>query len=267
MGCFPTKPESVAPISTSLFMTSSGDDHLSDSFFKWVSFALRNQLTVLKRRLVLMDDRMAQVHQTNADQEQTLRRALLDLQDRNKNHTTARDPSSATCEVCANTCQDVVRCPDGHIMCLSCIDHQCQTLLSQPMHEFEPFTCICFTEECRCEIPEHELMRTPNGSRYIREKIHKEAMQTAIAATQDACTVDDMRLRMRYLCKDGTYSAHACPFCNFGPLEHFRCNDLSEFHGSQGYTNACPRCQRFVDDTNKLQRWDGTIISQVCSTG
>jgi hypothetical protein len=119
---------------------------------------------------------------------------------------------------------------------------------------------MCTTKVCENEVPEQSLLKTTHGTRFLKEKIHKESMQIAITAAGES-TMEDFVIRMRYLRRNGTYGAHACVKCKFGPLEHYRCNDLFEFHKTGGYTNSCPKCGHFVNDVSELSLWDGSIMT------
>jgi len=58
--------------------------------------------------------------------------------------------------------------------------------------------------------------------------------------------------------------AHQCAQCNFGPITHMACSDLSAHHGEgvgqhAKVDNSCPRCHWFAEELNAWPMWDGTV--------
>jgi len=75
--------------------------------------------------------------------------------------------------------------------------------------------------------------------------------------------LEQEEIRSQFRKVDGTYSAYQCPKCKFGPVEHKHCNDLGrhngEARGVAHISNACPKCQHFVNNINDWEKWDGVF--------
>ena len=53
--------------------------------------------------------------------------------------------------------------------------------------------------------------------------------------------------------------AYQCPGCNFGPVSHFACPDLT---GAPS-TNKCPKCGFYGARIDDWRKWDGRIAEGV----
>jgi len=76
-----------------------------------------------------------------------------------------------------------------------------------------------------------------------------------------------------YRTGDGSYSTYMCGQCQFGPIDHGWCNNLSTHHGEEKsnntsasettprsvVNNSCPKCGWFADDIGAWPKWDGTF--------
>jgi hypothetical protein len=60
-------------------------------------------------------------------------------------------------------------------------------------------------------------------------------------------------------------NAKQCAQCGFGPVDHFRCNNLYTHHGRDGINNACPNCNHFASKIDEWNLWDGKIDGKICS--
>ena len=202
-------------------------------FHMWSSFAARKICKTAKLSQTNLNNRMAQLHQTIADQEATVQNALGRVMDSNSIvGNSNNDNSDVTCTVCLEQYQrdDCVRCSrnDNHYHCIKCIDHCAATMLSAQNMQANAFKCLSSCQECSGSIAKSDLMRCEHGERLVQEWYHAESMQKValIVGNKD----HELSMQIRYLRANGTYGAAACPRCGFGPLEHFRCEDLVEFH-------------------------------------
>ena len=230
------------------------------ALLRWIHFAhRRNRLLFLTaaHRNEVMAGRLAICHQKLCDQDATISRALQNVHASNGH----RSSSEVMCLVCVSSVVDAVYCssPERHAVCLSCVESWAEHAMQKPDRLPTSFACPNCCEECHGAIGAADLMRCNAGERVVREWHHRDALQHILPlASKD----DDTRVRLGYLCHDGSYAARACPECGYGPIEHSRCDDLREFHNVAGYRNACPSCAYLVNDASSLARWDGTIRSR-----
>ena len=72
-------------------------------------------------------------------------------------------------------------------------------------------------------------------------------------------------VRAHYRKPDGTFGAHMCKRCGFGPVDHHACDDLVAHHHEvhwRGWRrtriqNGCPHCGWFARDISAWPAWDG----------
>lgn len=232
-------------------------------FYRWVVYAsssIRRRFHEERAQVTTLSLRLARCHQTIADHEETIARALNQVHERENNIDAQQTATQMTCVVCAETVDAFVRCDvANHATCLSCLDKMCETLYLTPSAEFSNHCRCQAVSDCDGHISLGDAMRTESGMRFVREVHFRSAIPHVSALLP--MTLDDASIRLRYLRHDGTYNANACPRCGHGPLEHFRCSDLTEFHEKNGYKNACPKCGNFVADTSDLVEWTGDVVA------
>jgi len=102
------------------------------------------------------------------------------------------------------------------------------------------------------------------SGRAMRIALHAHSFLSASQPAAPEATKDDLeaQLRRQYLGR-----AYQCASCNFGPVDHYSCHDLSHHHGeSDGHVaevnNACPHCGWFSSRLSDWPKWDGTVPDQ-----
>lgn len=235
------------------------------AFHRWLRFAYICVQSHLNRERVKVEGmslRMAQQLQQIADHENTIARALQQLHRRNVARVDAEDArDNVTCVVCAHVVKDCVRCDIAeHATCLACVERYAETLYASTCDEFPQRVACQAVGGCTGCLPLARVMQTRQGGQLVREMHHRTAMHHVIDAIgRDGLDGPTALMRLRYVRHDGTYNAHACPKCGHGPMEHFRCSDLAEFHETRGYRNACPRCGLLTQDVAHLSEWSGSF--------
>ena len=68
--------------------------------------------------------------------------------------------------------------------------------------------------------------------------------------------------QLRQSCK----GARQCGKCHFGPVEHFKCNNLTTHHEQKGINNSCPRSGWFAEHIREWPKWNGKVSSAAIVT-
>ena len=226
-------------------------------FLRWCRVVADAKLETIQRKMRLADDRMAQLHQAMLDQEASLRAAL-------RNEQKPMSEGEVQCAICYETVlyADSVECTDKrHACCLRCVERLAQAKLND-LTLCEHVSCPS-VEECPGRIAVDALARCASGRRLINEWQHERSRCVFVDAISTSELTPSDALKMRYVRADGTFAALQCPSCGHGPIEHFRCDDLTEFHHTRGYSNACPVCKRTFSSVKEYALWQPAGPSRV----
>lgn len=161
-----------------------------------------------------------------------------------------------TCPICqesAEASQNAVCCVQNHPfhrVCLnSLIEHQCKKVLAVPS-ESSQISCPI----CKSVFKQNQLRKEGGGaSKKVLELLNK------VDAADDALRKLDPEEQV----KIGNKDCYMCPKCNFGPVAHTACADLSAHDGHRGISNKCPKCSFFADKISKWKKWNGGQASEI----
>lgn len=217
-------------------------------FARWCRTTARNLIVSNKIKLRMSNDRMAQLHQTMLEQEESLRAAL-------RNDQLSIATNETQCCVCyeivpATNC---VQCTaKQHSHCLPCLERLTKGKLSE-LNLCKEIACMCI-DDCDGRIDIDSLVRCESGRALVNEWQHERTKKMILEKIASPLSSNDV-LKVRYLRADGSFAALQCPSCHYGPIEHFRCDDLTEFHAQDGYSNACPSCACNFSSIKDYMRW------------
>ncbi len=221
-------------------------------FYRWALFTQSITSRKLKHELSQSHDRAALNYQRIIDMQDhigNLEKKVNALNDdKQLHHIIAK-----TCCLCFEETESYVSCKNNHIHCDECMNKHCNEIFSK--HSDEIAVKCASMNNCECFIPLPSLTKFESGNQLYCEKIHMDTMQ--MMSTIITESPENVSLKMKYLRHDGTYRAYACPNCGYGPIEHYHCDDLQEFHAKNGCDNACPSCQHFTKDISMYKIWTG----------
>ena len=221
-------------------------------FSKWLSLTMKKKLSKMKTDLDNSYTRNASMHQQLFDYQNHVSTLEEKMNKFNLEKKKKMKHEAAICCICFEETQSFILCANEHVHCEKCIDKLC--LNNFTYHNSDYALKCASTNDCDCTLPTRMLTKFENGNKLYMEQIHVNTMKLV----HDILTNDsNANLKLRYIRHDGTYKAFSCAMCGFGPLEHFHCNDLKEFHKKNGTNNSCPNCNNFVDDISLLKEWDG----------
>lgn len=218
-------------------------------FYAW---RLIVQASKHRYELDLAHGRLAALHQQIADNESTVENAHAIVA---RSHTATHRNTNWTPDVCV-VCFDSTKtkmacCSRGkHNICLECISKLCDEC-----KDVDEIECPYRTEGCTGILCDDVIGQTSGGQCVFYERQHRKTL--ALMFTILRKTDDRVFLRMRYLQRDGSFSALQCSQCGYGPMEHSRCDDLREYHQKDGVNNHCPQCHHFEECVTRLEKWDG----------
>lgn len=103
----------------------------------------------------------------------------------------------------------------------------------------------------------HQLVHEEAHATMQRElnRINKECSDAATAQVSKRMLAQQLQQQLP--------NAKMCGRCHHGPIDHGWCSDLSTHHqerrGEGTISNACPKCQWFVNDIHAWPSWDGEL--------
>jgi hypothetical protein len=158
---------------------------------------------------------------------------------------------NSTCPICKDetgvSCSTVVRCVNNHPIHRECLDslieHQCKKVLAVPSE-----SSLIGCSVCRATFTKEQLTNAGGGAKAKVLSLLKQ-VESADAALS--------KLDPEQQVKTGNKDCYMCPKCNFGPVAHTACADLSAHDGKRGVSNKCPKCSFFTDKISKWKKWDG----------
>jgi len=174
-----------------------------------------------------------------------------------------------------------VSCDNNHYMCQTCFsgwvesESEIETNPQNILLNGGRITCPCKkSDDCDSLAYANKLIAMVVTDelyeKYLRARdyvVGKEAVAGALSKIKggDMDAVEQEQIRNMYCTKDG-YSAYMCGQCNFGPIDHGWCSNLSSHHGAEKHgggsiNNACPKCGWFAKDISGWPRWDGKFQS------
>ena len=222
-------------------------------FYKWQIEVLKQKH---KREHVQTSMRLAELHQRLLNQEDTIANAVRILHTQIPERVAGCN-EDVHCVVCLNTVSSLqcVTCSEGHQTCVTCLDTLCNARFAK--NQSSEVLCPSPTD-CSALLTSADLCRTLGGRALNAELQHRKTIDLALDVFQKY-SLDDARMKLRYMRHDCTFAAYECSECQFGPIEHMHCEDLTEWHNREGHHNSCPCCGHFVTSTDLLRRWSGQI--------
>lgn len=154
----------------------------------------------------------------------------------------------STCPICQDddhdTSSQLLRCVQNHPIHRRCLDslieHQCKKVLAVPSE-----SSLIGCPVCKSIFTQQQLSH--GTSRKILDLL-KKVSESDVALS---------KLDPEEQVKTGNKDCYMCPKCNFGPVAHTACSDLSAHDGHRGISNKCPKCLFFVTSISKWKKWDG----------
>jgi len=182
-------------------------------------------------------------------------------------------------------------CNNQHYLCLPCFSAWVESesdIDGNPQKVIQnggKIHCVCKqTHRCTSEAFGSKLIASATSDdvyeKYLRARefvVGKEAVSGALSnislGTGSMNSVEQEQIRNMYRTGDGSYSTYMCGQCQFGPIDHGWCNNLSTHHGEEKsnntsasettprsvVNNSCPKCGWFADDIGAWPKWDGTF--------
>lgn len=221
-------------------------------FYRWSLYTQSMKLEILKRELSRSYDRNATSYQKIIDMQDHIGN-LVDKVTAMNNEKKLSKSNIKTCCICFEETESYICCNNNHIHCEVCMNKHCDEIFSK--HDNEISVKCASTNNCDCFIPLSLLTKFESGNKLYCEKIHIDTMKTLASIITES--PEKVSLKIKYLRHDGTYRAYACGNCGYGPIEHYNCSDLEEFHAKNGHNNACPSCNSFMKDISMYKIWSG----------
>jgi len=176
--------------------------------------------------------------------------------------------------------KDGVSCAENHFLSRDAFDQHVRTEVCKDfdtLYKDKGYVC--------CPLRHHGCDAAPFTVKVVAEYCQRSTFELFMRGIKKCAYQDgflqvdpelvtnealERQLRSMFKKVDGTYSAYACPKCEYGPIEHIHCANLQTHHqenkGGQGHiNNGCPRCGHFVSDISQWKAWDGMIIDSVMS--
>jgi hypothetical protein len=166
----------------------------------------------------------------------------------------AKPPQAMQCLICMDngwSNEGVVCRKGGHFMHRACLDtlitHNCNEYLTHGPSK--PSSVACPHDGNKCCVFTYNQLRREGGvasASCIALLDRVEQMEAAIK-----------KLPLQEQLRRANQDAYMCPQCNFGPVAHYACPDLSW----QG--NRCPRCSYHTENISGWRKWDGNFAVAV----
>jgi hypothetical protein len=155
-----------------------------------------------------------------------------------------------TCPICRCEVEEasrVVRCVQNHPIHRECLDslieHQYKTVLRVPSA-----SSLVGCSICKAIFTHEQLSKGGGGTSKKIIDLLKEVNDADVALS---------KLDAEQQVKTGNSDCYMCPKCNFGPVAHVACADLSAHDNRKGISNRCPKCSFFADSISKWKKWNG----------
>lgn len=232
--------------------SSSLNFKLHSCFIKWHIECKNMKIKSLQNNLILNSTRSAELHQQLANTENIISEMERKVNDFNKNDKLVKIRPKLCC-ICFNEIQKFIVCDNGHVHCDNCVNMHCRNLYDSFVKVNE-VKCLS-TEECECKFDLNHLIQFEFGEKLFKEFIHDKSLKMI----SDIFETPFSDIKLRYIRHDGSYKVYACPSCGYGPLEHYNCNDLSEFNKLND-SNTCPNCNFFAENISSYNKWDGCFL-------
>ena len=155
-----------------------------------------------------------------------------------------------SCSVCLDegTEDEGVLCSMSHFLHRHCLDRhieqRCKEVLSNPSI---PSTISC--PNCR-PFPFSKHVFSDQVLRQTSNKVVSRLLDQVAQAERELAT---LTVEEQLRCANS--DSYQCPVCQFGPVSHFACEDLT---GAPN-TNKCPQCGFYASRLDRWLKWDGRI--------
>lgn len=168
---------------------------------------------------------------------------------------------------------DCIGCSNGHWVCKEALGKYLDIELEKPLEYHQALKgvkCPSCTDTFAGERL-LELLSPEMREKYavLRSKCsNKEKHEEEVAAKKpDDLEVLHESIRLQFTTGKGDFKGKMCPTCNFGPIEHFACENLKTHHrqqlaGGVQINNSCPLCSSFQKDIRHWKKWDGSFLTQ-----
>jgi hypothetical protein len=147
--------------------------------------------------------------------------------------------------------QGVVCSKGDHFTHRACLDqwitHSCNEYLTHGPCKPSVISCPHNSKKC-CVYTSNQLRREGGGASASCIRL-LDRVDAAEAALQKLPRAEQLRR--------ANQDAYMCPKCNFGPVAHYACPDVSW----QG--NRCPKCSYHTDNISGWRKWDGNFAVSV----
>jgi LSD1 subclass zinc finger protein len=155
-----------------------------------------------------------------------------------------------TCPICQCEVEEasrVVRCVQNHPIHRGCLDslieHKCKTVLLVPSA-----SSLIGCSICKAIFTHEQLTKGGGGTSKKLIDLLGKVNEADVALS---------KLDAEEQVKTGNSDCYMCPKCNFGPVAHVACADLSAHDNRKGISNKCPKCSFFADSISKWKKWNG----------
>jgi hypothetical protein len=233
------------------------DSRLAVCFKEWTIFAMQLKNQKLLEQLDAQDRRVVALVSEMDAQQQTFERAAGIVARTRAERATVK----SICPICFDEDDgNRIYCEQGHAVCVTCVERRIDHLLAENA-TVRPL--VCFGRHA-CGAPLADTFRAHNGETYAREvvfEMSKARMVEMMHPLWNKHPFDVFGIQLQRMRFDGTFFAYQCPMCSYGPIDHSRCDDLTEAQHHLGADNRCPRCRHLSEDVHLLKRWDGTYHS------
>ena len=166
----------------------------------------------------------------------------------------AKPPREMQCLICMEngvSNQGVVCSKGDHFTHRACLDqwitHSCNEYLTHGPCKPSVISCPHNSKKC-CVYTSNQLRREGGGASASCIQL-LDRVDAAEAALQKLPRAEQLRR--------ANQDAYMCPQCNFGPVAHYACPDVSW----QG--NRCPKCSYHTDNISGWRKWDGNFAVSV----
>ena len=140
-----------------------------------------------------------------------------------------------------------IACPCNHLIHRECLDSlildHCETVLRTPSTSSH-IHCPACEENCNRSKPVQIQSYTEEQLKHACGGASQKALdllECVAKADRDlAALPEDEQITK------GNTDCYLCPKCNFGPVAHKACEDLSSHHDHGGISNKCPKCGYFA---------------------
>ena len=149
------------------------------------------------------------------------------------------------CLICMDSgmSNEGVVCSKGHFIHRACLDSLVASRCSEDILKGCMVPCPHNSNKCCLFTPEQ--LRHGGGVASASCIALLDRVVAAEAELKKLPVIEQLRRT--------NHDAYMCPRCNFGPVAHFACPDLS----GTSQTNRCPKCSYFAEAIGGWRKWDG----------